>query len=324
MHLVFRFSGLLSALLLLALVSLPSLAASATESAEIWLHRMAVSLRQKNYTGVISYLRGERLESIELVHSYRDGEERARVTFLTGAEREVIRRDKGITVYAENAEVLNCELPLGFISSPLGFISGTFGENMEVYGAHYLFLLKGADRVAGRQTVEIDIRPKQADRYGYLLSVDQLSGLLLRSAMYDLIADQTVETAQFARIKFPAEISAAQLEPTIGMVSPVFETVAGSDTGHLARPTWQVGYLPGGFTFSGTQHGTVTGTMFTDGLASLSIFVEAADSSIPDLEIRVGGTVVLTRRLAGSGHQITLVGEIPVAVARRIAASVSQ
>lgn len=285
----------------------------AAEQAETWLQLLAVSLTRENYVGIVSYLRGDRLESIELVHSYQDGEERDRITFLTGPAREIIRRGDQTTVYTENNQVLSPELPLASICR-------TFSENMQVYRPHYEVRLTGAGRVAGRRTVEIDIKPRQADRYGYHLSVDQATGLLLGSAMYEPSSGRKVETVQFATIDFPAGISDARLKPTLGLPGAVSDAVARRPV----KPTWQVGYLPGGFIPADPRHAPVSGAMFTDGLASLSIFVEAADPSLPDLETRMGGTVVLTRRLAGGGQQVTLVGEIPVTVARQIAASVRQ
>lgn len=311
------FRTLLSSALLAIFPAGPvSAAPKVPQKAEALLQRMAASLTRENYAGVISYLRGSQLESIELVHSYREGVESERITWLTGAEREIIRRGQDTTVYVERGVTPNTGLSLGSVSR-------SFSENIQVYMPYYDLSLTGRDRVAGRPTLELSIRPRRADRYGYRLSVDESTGLLLRSAMYDPGRDQTLEVMQFARIDFPAAIRAAQLLPTLG-IGEATEAEAGSSRRHKAKPNWQVGWLPQGFTHSGRQHDSARGAMFTDGLASLSIFVESADTAMQEFETRMGGTVVLTRRLARSDQQVTLVGEVPVTVARQIAASVSQ
>ena len=62
---------------------------------------------------------------------------------------------------------------------------------------------------------------------------------------------------------------------------------------------------------------------FSDGLATFSVFVEkSTDASLPEITTTVGGTVVITRRFKKSGPQITVVGEVPVHTARRVAESV--
>ena len=62
---------------------------------------------------------------------------------------------------------------------------------------------------------------------------------------------------------------------------------------------------------------------YSDGLATFSIFVDntAADDSA-ELATKVGGTVMVSHRLAGTGDLVTLVGELPLVTARRVASSV--
>ena len=60
---------------------------------------------------------------------------------------------------------------------------------------------------------------------------------------------------------------------------------------------------------------------YTDGLASFSIFVERSGSRA-DITTNLGGTSVISRRIKNRPEQITVVGEVPLATARRIAESV--
>jgi sigma-E factor negative regulatory protein RseB len=62
---------------------------------------------------------------------------------------------------------------------------------------------------------------------------------------------------------------------------------------------------------------------YTDGLATFSIFIEkSGKSNLADIVTQIGGTVVISRRLQGSQGQITVVGEVPITTARKVADSV--
>ena len=50
--------------------------------------------------------------------------------------------------------------------------------------------------------------------------------------------------------------------------------------------------------------------------------MERAKKSLGDLQTSVGGTVVITRQVKGSSQQITVVGEVPIATARKVVESI--
>ncbi len=62
--------------------------------------------------------------------------------------------------------------------------------------------------------------------------------------------------------------------------------------------------------------------VFTDGVATVSVFIEKRGrNTLGDVQTSVGGTVVFSRPM-GSKDQITVVGEVPIDTAKRVAASV--
>jgi sigma-E factor negative regulatory protein RseB len=86
------------------------------------------------------------------------------------------------------------------------------------------------------------------------------------------------------------------------------------------KPVWKVNWLPNGFRPVRSRGNRLH---FTDGLATFSVFIETSGPSpMPDLVTTDGGTAVITRRLRKTGPQITVVGEVPVQTARRVAESV--
>ena len=63
--------------------------------------------------------------------------------------------------------------------------------------------------------------------------------------------------------------------------------------------------------------------LFTDGLATFSVFVDRPGPAVlGQLVTHMGGTVVISRQLKDSSQQITVVGEVPMDTAKRVAESV--
>ena len=91
-------------------------------------------------------------------------------------------------------------------------------------------------------------------------------------------------------------------------------------------------WLPPGFqlTSSSTHQdtqtkATVDSLMYEDGLARFSVFLEPiSDASVTETRTQLGPTVAVSRRLntVDGEMMVTVVGEIPVGTAERIALSV--
>ena len=94
------------------------------------------------------------------------------------------------------------------------------------------------------------------------------------------------------------------------------------------------GWLPPGFRFAAADIRRVPSSlravntlMYTDGLAAFSLFIEGMpESGAAEMVSRNGATVAVTHLISGAEnepHLVTLVGEIPVPTAQRIARSVT-
>ena len=63
------------------------------DEAQKWLDRMGTALREQNYEGTFTYMRGSQFETVKIMHQFNDGQERERLLNLNGEPREVIRQD---------------------------------------------------------------------------------------------------------------------------------------------------------------------------------------------------------------------------------------
>src|SRR5690606_24114323 len=189
------------------------------------------------------------------------------------------------------------------------------------------FKRAGLDRVAGRDGVRIDVEPLDSHRFGYSLWLDETSGVLLKSQTNPAEGDP-LEVFEFVSVDIgnPVPLSAFEpdarlLESAIELAPPpaVAETVA--DTG------WETRWLPEGFRQAGRATSRLdkperSARVFTDGLAAFTVFFEPGRPKVQETTRAHGATVAVNRSLADGKAMVTVVGEIPLATASRIAENV--
>lgn len=293
------------------------LQASDTEDARVWLEKMGKALRQENYEGIFTYMRGNHFDTVKVVHQFKDGKEYERMLHLNGEKREIIQEgDKLVCKHAASQDVdLEHEVSMGPFTH-------SFNENLNAYQDLYNFTLHGQDRIADRNAIKVGITPKYHDRYGYRLWLDEETGLLLQSHLVN--RGRVLEVFQFVQVDIGKPISDKNLTSALAresvkhQLTPDIPESAGSTQ---SKPDWKVSWVPDGF--RPVHIPQANRLLFTDGLATFSVFVEQSGSAaLPELTTHMGGTVVLSRRLKDSAQHITVVGEVPEDVARKVAESV--
>ncbi len=309
-----RLRGRLAIALLAIVAGGPALAdcGAVDQEALRWLDRMSHSLREISYRGVFTYQHGGAVQAMRISH-YSDGNvEHEEMTRLTGADARVVRTE----------HPLDCIHP-GHRLVRIGQIYRGEGEDCGI-ARHYQLQMAGSGRIAGRDAVVINVLPRDIYRYGYQMAIDDETGLLLKT---QTVAQdgRVLERFQFADI----EIGKVDTKGT--QVEVIHEAAHAHGGGREALPAgmpgWSIGWLPGGFMLTDAVEGTGHNKTYTDGLANFSVFVEP----MPDLEetgagmARQGGTTAYTRGMviAGRPALVTVLGEVPVNTARRVADSVT-
>ena len=281
---------------------------------------MKHALHEESYEGIFIYMRGSQLETIEVVHEFKNGKEFERLTSLSGELREIIRQDGKSVCYHANSDHIDLSHDL-----PLGPFSHSFTENLTANQSMYRITQHGKGRIAGRTAIKIAINPLD-NRYGYELWLDEETGLLLRSNLVN--RGRVLELFQFSQVTIGDEIQSSQLvsslpeNATRHLLTQPDQEIAQTQV----KKDWRVSWIPNGF--RPVRAPAANGLAFTDGIATLSIFVErivergGRKSPLGDTQNLVGATVVITRQIKGSSQQITVVGEVPMAMAKRVADSI--
>ena len=275
----------------------------------------------------VGYRTVTRLATFRVVHKVLNGVERERIVHLNGPHREILRVGDEVTyVLTSDDEMLALDG-----TAPASPYRRVFGRHFEDMGDVYQVRVSGRHRVAARPAVRLSVTPRYQDRFGYRLWVDEETGLLLRSELKDA-EGADLEIFQFTSLRIGDEVAEADLQPsTEGAVVRSFSDPASAPA---TAPNWRARWVPPGFQLTSAvvrqppgKAQSVNTLVFSDGLAALSVFIEAMpEAGAGTVVSRNGGTVVLTHSTAGDDgdHLVTVVGEVPVATARRVAAGVFQ
>lgn len=292
--------------------------------ARSWLDRMSHAFKEQSYQGVLIYGDARRWETMAVSHAVHDETEYEKLVHLTGEPREVIRRGHAISCTHPGDHAVRLG---GTASNPLALDAWRKLGDIEGW---YRLSLAGQDRIAGRAAKIVRVIPKDQHRFGYDLWLDEKTALLLRS---DLVRhDGTVlERLQFAQIDTDVNPPIDDFEPQQAhhhVAKHLDESVAGAVDTDVA--TWLPAWLPSGFAQVNSERSSdeakahIATVMYTDGLAAVSVFVDQINLDSGALQRQWGATSAVVRTLVvqGTPYRITVVGEVPMVTAQRIAHSV--
>ncbi|WJW76134.1 MucB/RseB C-terminal domain-containing protein [Thiohalobacter sp. IOR34] len=293
-----------------------------------WLQQMARAVHELNYRGTFVYATPASLEAMRLVHRAGPEGGEQRLLALSGAAREVIRDRQGVTCILPDSREVMVDTNL-----PHDLLPRDFPGDPQRLKANYDFLLIGADRVAGRPCMVVAVRPRDRYRYGYRVWVDEASHLPLRFERLDA-EGSPIERMMFTAIEVVERIEDRELLPSLSGEGFV-RLGDGADPGRIreeeekTEPSWTVAWLPPGFELMHhslhgmpTGHGRVEHLVYSDGLATLSVYVEQAGRSHEHLEGLSSMGAVNAMGVMVDGHQITVVGELPALTVQRVGESV--
>ena len=295
------------------------------------LDRMVRASRSLDYIGTFVYRNGSTIQSMKIIHRADTNGSRERLIALSGAAREVIRDGTQVTcILPDDQTVVIAKRRSGRL-----YPSTVFEPEIAIdsdIAELYFLSSDGAERVADREATVIDVRPKDQYRYGFRLAVDRETGLLLKS---ELLGNgmAALEQIVYTHLELPESIPDEALKPGIsdaGFTRYEADTADGTGSGSTARTQeWTIGWLPAGFRMANESFGPiqpgrdpVDHRVYSDGLASLSIFIEEGINSSDRIEglSSVGAVNAFSRII--DDFQLSVVGEVPEITVEKVAQSI--
>ncbi|MBL8378197.1 MAG: MucB/RseB C-terminal domain-containing protein [Burkholderiales bacterium] len=291
--------------------------------AQAWLMRIQQAAQRLNYSGTFVVMQGGgQTQTSRITHVFDRANERERVEVLDGAAVVVLRTNDEVKSYLPESKTILIERRRGKAVFPAILI-----DQAAALAEHYTVRKLEPCRVAGRDCHVFALDPRDGLRYGQRLWAETSHGLLLKSQTINE-RGEVVEQIAFTEIEIggPVERYAARLgRPLPGKdwraVSPAITPARLADSG------WRIDQVPPGFRRMleirrGIGDAEVGHVVFSDGLASVSVFVEALKAGANPVEGHAAqGAVNVFRRRVGE-HLVTVLGEAPPALVSRIGAAV--
>jgi sigma-E factor negative regulatory protein RseB len=298
-------------------------AAVPTRSVNAWLTRMQEASRQRAYTGTLVVSAGSVMSASRIWHVCDGVQQMERIETLTGAPRTTIRRNNEVITFVPDAKTAWIEE-----RESLGLFPDLLRTPANAIPKYYEVRETGVQRVAGHLADVVEILPRDPLRFGFRIWSEQKTGLVVK---LQTLGERgaVLEQLAFSELQLDAPVRMDKLrkmmKDTRGyeVVRPALKKTTPEAEG------WHVKEAVPGFLRmschtreSGDANEVSSVPMqcvFSDGLASVSLFVEPLDARRhgPGTSAVMGATHSLGMRLGN--HWLTVLGEVPPATLQRFA-----
>src|SRR5207245_8606653 len=251
-----------------------------------WLERMNQALTTRNYDGTFSHWHGGHVEMLRIIHRVQDGMVSERLASLDGSGREFVRTGASLSCCLPDKRTVVVEQRPPE-KSLVGFPAVT-DQTASFYDIREI----GRTRLNRRDTHIITVSPKDEYRYGYRLWIDDSTAMPLKTQLCDGHG-HVIEQIVFASLTLSSRIPDSAFKPEVSTEGFQWlrnESLAPTrDSPKAASLVWNALKLPPGFKMSARSAQTMPGStapvdhlVFSDGFASVSVFVEAQARATAD------------------------------------------
>ncbi len=308
------------AMLALCWAMTPCVAAYAATPVQL-LMQIQNAAETTDYSGTFLYQQGNVMITSRVTHVV-DGEGvKERLEVLDGDAQEYLRNNNVVEslIPSRKMVIVDKARKDRFPALLLGPV-----DDLEQY--YEIRTQNGNNRVAGRPCDMIEVNPRVDDRYGYRLCADEKSRLLLKSQTVDE-QGTVIEQVTFTGLTLGSDVDTANLKSSLEYAKwkRIEPSPAVVD---LPQEGWRIRY-PAGFAPimsierpKGTKE-TVKQLILTDGLSSISVFIQKVKDSEKTFNnqgnARVGSMNVFRQRI--DDYWLTAIGAIPLATLKDLAVS---
>jgi sigma-E factor negative regulatory protein RseB len=296
----------------------PSVAESTASERSVseWLMRMHEASRRRAYVGTFVVSAGGSLSSARIWHVCDGEQQMERVESLTGAPRSTFRRNDQVVTFLPESHVVLTEK-----RESLGLFPNLLQSRDNSIAQFYRVKAAGHERVAGFDSDVVLLQPLDKWRFAYRVWSEKKTGLVVKLQTLGE-AGQVLEQASFSELQLDAPVSMSRLTQMMGntegyqLNKPDLVKTTAAAQGWLLKEA-----VPGfkamscykrslGGIADASQNNTLQ-WIFSDGLASVSLFVEPFDARRHGQpgNASQGATYLLTRRMGD--WWLTVVGEVP-------------
>ena len=286
---------------------------------------MSIATSQLNYDGIFTYRYDKKIDTMRIIHKNKEGDIFERLISLNGNRREIVRENDKVKYFFPENKIAIIE------RSKLGqLLSSYIPDTNQSISKFYVFDILGDGRIAGRNAWIVNIKPIDRFRYGYQLWIDKKSKLLLRSRLKNY-QGANLEDVMFVKLDVLEDISDSLFKPSFSSnnFTWINNIKSNINSDRAVQTKWKASWIPKGFLMTGytkdpmpTSKIPVDHFIYTDGLATISVYVEKLNHQQPINSETTNFGGVNTYSVSTNGYQITAVGEVPKTTVELIVNSV--
>lgn len=284
------------------------------------LAEMALAMQTLNYQGTVAFLRNGKLEPMKYSHAISNGREQEHLESLNSPLREAVRETGKVSSLNKATQQFNVDIRPFEHSFLLDL-----PNDLKQLDIAYDIEMQGEENVAMLPAYAIAIRPKDNLRYARKVWLAQQWALPLKVVIYDL-AGEVLEEWVFTEFEVKDTLPFIDINPPANAPAP--ESSGNPAPFQQAVFDWVA--IPNGFKevyFSrkpmrGSEQ-PVDHLLVSDGLASVSIYMEQKNNALPPLHSDTNGVQAINAVNFFShslgDFQLTVMGTVPSETIRLIA-----
>ncbi len=308
--------------LLWLVMTLTAATAVAADTPQSWLDRMNAALTTRNYEGVFSHWQSGQVETLRIVHRVVDGAVTERLESLDGSGRQLVSNGSEVTCYLPDQRTVLVE------KAPQSLIPAELPKFGDATADFYQLDSLGTIRQMGEKAQVISVTPRDGYRYGYRLWIQRSTGMPLKTELLDT-AGNIIEQVVFSSLAMRHHISDDELKPQL--VTTGFNWLRDDGAPAVTAEglgVWTNTPLPPGFHLAAQTAQMMPGVpepvthlVFTDGIATVSVFIQTQTIRSSPNQVRAGMAQVGSSSAftsVQSGHKFVALGEVPPATVRFI------
>jgi sigma-E factor negative regulatory protein RseB len=303
--------------------------------AQTLLKKIQSAAQKLSYSGTFVYQQANQIRTSRITHMLDGKNEIEKLEILDGKPREYIRNNEEIICYVPETKTILVEKRVTQDVFP-----AILAVNTSDLADHYDIKKGETGRVAGFDCQAVALEPRDNLRYGYKLWAEKTSGLLLRAQTLDERGD-VVEQIAFTQLAI-GNVDRNSVKSSFANTGGWhIESLA---VGQAGVSGWMVKAIPPGFkkirevkrlvpdapsanptsvNVNANAHAgqrEVSQIVYSDGLASISVFIEPGSQSRTEGSMQQGAMNIVGKRQGD--FWLTIVGEVPAAAIKQVANSI--
>lgn len=285
-----------------------------------WLSRVHEASRRRAYVGTFVVSAGGHMASARIWHVCDGAQQVERVESLSGVPRSTYRRNDQVMTYLPQSKVVVSEK-----RESLGLFPNLVMGDDAAVAQSYRLQPSGQERVAGFEADVVQLQAQDRLRFGYRVWTEKKTGLVVKLQTLDA-GGRVLEQAAFSELQLDAPISMVKLIQMMNRTqgydveTPVLTKTTAAGEGWVFKSVVP-GFSPvschnravsvEGAAGADEAPASMMQCVFSDGLASVSLFVQGFDARrhAKTGVQAMGATHTLTRRMGD--WWLTAVGEVP-------------